>query len=106
MVKSRYQITADYYNDKRNKAVGADLDAGSQVRGFYVDQYINSSEVNSNFFLMSNHRLTNDLALNVTLGHNVTGSNSHRLEASEAKDLLHQDFTICPTLPTFLHWLN
>lgn len=71
-LKAKYQITADYYNDKRNRAVGADLDAGSQVRGFYVDQYINSSEVNSNFFLMSNHRLTNDLALNVTLGHNVT----------------------------------
>ncbi|MEZ4909436.1 MAG: SusC/RagA family TonB-linked outer membrane protein [Saprospiraceae bacterium] len=68
---AKYQITGDYYNDERNRAVGADLDAGSQVRGFFVNQSINNSEFNSNLLLMSNHDLTSDLKLNVTLGHNV-----------------------------------
>ncbi|MBK8625732.1 MAG: SusC/RagA family TonB-linked outer membrane protein [Saprospiraceae bacterium] len=71
-LKAKYQIAADYYNDKRNRAVGADLDAGSQVKGFYMDQNISSSELNSNLFLMSEHKLSNDFALHVTLGHNVT----------------------------------
>lgn len=68
---AKYQITGDYYNDKRNRSVGADLDAGSQVRGYFVDQSINNSEFNSNLFLMSEHALSEDIKLNVTLGHNV-----------------------------------
>ena len=68
----RYQITADYYNDKRNRAVGADLDAGSQVKGFYTDQSLNNSEINSNLLLTANKKLSDNFNLDVTLGHNVT----------------------------------
>lgn len=71
-IKLKYQITADYYNDKRNRAVGPDLDAGSQVRGFFTDQSINNSEINSNLILTANRRLSDQIELDVTLGHNVT----------------------------------
>lgn len=71
-LKARYQITADYYNDDRNRVVGPDLDLGTQVGGFIVEQSINFRELNSNFFLIGDRPLTRNLNLHFTLGNAVT----------------------------------
>ncbi len=71
-LKARYQITADYYNDNRNRVVGPDLDLGTQVGGFIVEQSINFRELNSNFFLMGDRPLARNLHLHFTLGNAIT----------------------------------
>ncbi len=71
-LKARYQLTADYYNDQRNRIVGPDLDLGTQVGGFIVEQSIEFRELNSNFFLMGHRPITQDLNLHFTLGNAIT----------------------------------
>ncbi len=71
-LKARYQLTADYYNDERNRVVGPDLDLGTQVGGFIVEQSINFRELNSNFFLVGERALTRNLNLSFTLGNAIT----------------------------------
>ena len=71
-LRARYQVTADFYNDRRNRVVPPDLDVGTQVRGFAIDQNINFKEINSNFLLMGEKRLSDDFNLAVTLGNNIT----------------------------------
>lgn len=71
-LKARYQLTADYYNDNRNRVVGPDLDLGTQVGGFIVEQSIDFRELNSNFFLMGDRPMAKNLHLHFTLGNAVT----------------------------------
>ncbi len=71
-LRARYQLTADYYNDNRRRVVGPDLDLGTQVGGFITEQSISFRELNSNFFLMGERSLSNNLNLAFTLGNAIT----------------------------------
>lgn len=69
---ARYQITSDFFNDRRNRIVPPELDLGTQVKGFVIEESFNFRELNSNFFLTATKNLSKDLNLNVMLGNNVT----------------------------------
>ncbi|MCE2768835.1 MAG: SusC/RagA family TonB-linked outer membrane protein [Saprospiraceae bacterium] len=80
-LSARYQITADYYNDRRSRIVPPDLDLGTQVRGFITEETINSMELNSNFIVTANHKLNEDLGINVTVGNTITDIQGENLGA-------------------------
>lgn len=80
-LKAKYQITLDNYTDDRDRVVRPDLDLGTQVRGYVTEQSIGFKEINSNFLLMGNRKLSNDLGLEVTLGNNVTNIETSLLGA-------------------------
>lgn len=71
-LQARYQLTADYFNDNRNRVVRPELDLGSQVGGFVVDQSIDFKEINSNLLITAERKISDDLGLAVTMGHVVT----------------------------------
>lgn len=78
-LRAKYQITADYYGDKRARIVPSVLDLGSQVGGFVTEQNITGQEINSNFFLIGNQRLSSSLDLNFTIGNAITQTSSENL---------------------------
>ncbi|HMP32125.1 MAG TPA: hypothetical protein PKD85_21140, partial [Saprospiraceae bacterium] len=80
-LKARYQVTLDNYTDVRDRVVRPDLDLGTQVRGYVTEQTIGYKEINSNFLLMADKKITDDLGLSVTLGNNVTNIETSLLGA-------------------------
>jgi hypothetical protein len=80
-LSARYQVTADYYNDRRSRIVPPDLDLGTQVRGFITEETINSMELNSNLIVTANHKFNEDLGINVTVGNTITDIKGENLGA-------------------------
>lgn len=69
-----YAAQIDNYSDKRNRYVGADLDGGSQVGGFILNQNINFTALESNFLVALNKDWSEDFTTDLTLGHQVSDS--------------------------------
>lgn len=67
-----YSAQVDNYADRRNRFVPPDLDAGSQVGGFIVDQNINFTGLESNFLVTLNKDWTEDFNTTLTLGHQLS----------------------------------
>ncbi|MCB9310426.1 MAG: SusC/RagA family TonB-linked outer membrane protein [Lewinellaceae bacterium] len=80
-LQAKYQITTDYYNDKRNRVVPADLDLGSQVKGFITEESINATEINSNLFLTAEKKLSDNLNGVLTVGNTITDISSEGIYA-------------------------
>ncbi|UII79037.1 SusC/RagA family TonB-linked outer membrane protein [Flagellimonas sp. CMM7] len=67
-----YAAQIDNYSDKRNRFVGADLDGGSQVGGFILNQNINFTALESNLLVAMNKDWSEDFTTDLTLGHQIS----------------------------------
>jgi TonB-linked SusC/RagA family outer membrane protein len=105
-LSARYQITADYYNDKRVRVVPPDLDLGTQVRGFITEEGINSTELNSNFILTADKKLNDDFNLNVTVGNTITDIKGESLGARGEGFIAPGFFNILNTSNAFIRKTN
>lgn len=76
-----YAAQIDNYSDKRNRYVGADLDGGSQVGGFVLNQNINSTSLESNLLIALNKEWSSDFTSDLTLGHQLSDSKRDYNEA-------------------------
>ena len=69
-----YSAQIDNYSDKRNRFMVAELDAGSQVGGFIVDQNINFTGLESNLLVSLNKDWTEDFTTTLTVGNQISDS--------------------------------
>lgn len=76
-----YAAQIDNYSDARNRYVGADLDGGSQVGGFVLEQNINFTGLESNFLVAFNKDWSDDFTTDFTIGHQLSDSKRSYLEA-------------------------
>ena len=76
-----YAAQIDNYSDARNRYVGADLDGGSQVGGFILEQNINFTGLESNFLVAFNKSWSEDFTTDFTIGHQLSDSKRSYLEA-------------------------
>ncbi|MGB5242923.1 MAG: SusC/RagA family TonB-linked outer membrane protein [Lutimonas sp.] len=67
-----YAAQIDNYADRRNRFVPPDLDVGTQVGGFIVDQNINFTGLESNLLVTMTKDWTDDFDTSLTLGHQVS----------------------------------
>ncbi len=66
-----YAAQVDNYSDQRNRFVPPDLDTGTQVGGFIVEQDINYLGLESNFIVTLTKDWSEDFGSSLTLGHQV-----------------------------------
>ena len=76
-----YAAQIDNYSDARNRYVGADLDGGSQVGGFILEQNINYTGLESNFLAAFTKSWSEDFTTDLTLGQQISDSKRTYLEA-------------------------
>jgi len=69
-----YAAQVDNYSDQRNRFVAPDLDTGTQVGGFIVEQDINFLALESNFLVTMTKDWSEDFGTTLTLGHQVSDS--------------------------------
>lgn len=69
-----YAAQVDNYSDKRNRFVPPDLDVGTQVGGFIVNQNINFTALESNLLVALTKDWSEDFNTTLTLGHQVSDS--------------------------------
>lgn len=69
-----YAAQVDNYSDKRNRFVVPDLDTGTQVGGFIVNQNINFLGLESNLLVSLNKDWSDDFGTTLTLGNQVSDS--------------------------------
>ncbi|MCI2229238.1 SusC/RagA family TonB-linked outer membrane protein [Polaribacter sp. MSW13] len=67
-----YSAQIDNYSDKRNRFMVPELDAGSQVGGFIVDQNINFTGLESNLLVSLNKDWSEDWTTTLTLGNQIS----------------------------------
>ncbi|MEQ9582110.1 MAG: TonB-dependent receptor, partial [Arenibacter sp.] len=73
-VNVTYAAQIDNYSDQRNRYVGADLDGGSQVGGFVLNQNINFTGLESNLLVAFTKDWSDDFTTDLTLGHQISDS--------------------------------
>lgn len=76
-----YAAQIDNYSDARNRYVGPDLDGGSQVGGFILEQNINFTGIESNFLAAFNKSWSEDFTTDLTVGHQLSDAKRTYLEA-------------------------
>ncbi len=76
-----YAAQIDNYSDARNRYVGPDLDGGSQVGGFILEQNINFTGLESNFLVAMNKQWSDDFTTDFTVGHQISDAKRTYLEA-------------------------
>jgi len=69
-----YAAQVDNFSDQRNRFVPPDLDTGTQVGGFIVEQDINFLGLESNFLVTLTKDWSEDFNTTLTLGHQVSDS--------------------------------
>lgn len=69
-----YAAQIDNYADRRNRFVPADLDTGTQVGGFIVEENYNFTGLESNLLVTLNKDWNEDFNTTLTLGHQVSDS--------------------------------
>lgn len=69
-----YAAQVDNYSDNRNRFVVPDLDVGTQVGGFVLDQNINFLGLESNFLVSFDKDWTDDFGTTLTLGNQISDS--------------------------------
>ncbi len=70
-----YRFSVDNYVDARNRFVPADLDVGTQVKGFIINQNIRFNSLNSLLVANYDYKLNDDMKFNFLLGNEVTTQN-------------------------------
>ncbi|WP_341216145.1 SusC/RagA family TonB-linked outer membrane protein [uncultured Wocania sp.] len=71
-VNITYAAQIDNYSDRRNRYVGPDLDGGSQVGGFILNQNINFTALESNLLVAFTKDWSDDFTTDLTLGHQIS----------------------------------
>jgi TonB-linked SusC/RagA family outer membrane protein len=69
-----YAAQIDNYADRRNRFVPPDLDVGTQVGGFIVDQNINFTGLESNLLITMTKDWSDDFNTSLTLGNQISDS--------------------------------
>ncbi len=69
-----YAFQVDNYAERRNRFVPPDLDVGTHVHGFVVNQNINYRGLESDLLLHFDHNWTKDFNTNLTLGNQVSST--------------------------------
>ncbi|MCF6279778.1 MAG: SusC/RagA family TonB-linked outer membrane protein [Flavobacteriaceae bacterium] len=69
-----YAAQVDNYSDQRNRFVGPELDTGSQVGGFIVEQNINFLGLESNLLAALSKDWSDDFSTTLTLGNQISDS--------------------------------
>ncbi|ULC59639.1 SusC/RagA family TonB-linked outer membrane protein [Flaviramulus sp. BrNp1-15] len=69
-----YAAQVDNYSDKRNRFIPPDLDTGTQVGGFIVNQNINFLALESNLLVALTKEWSEDFKTTLTLGNQVSDS--------------------------------
>ncbi|HFX17650.1 MAG TPA: SusC/RagA family TonB-linked outer membrane protein, partial [Flavobacteriales bacterium] len=67
-----YRISNDNYVDARNRFVPADLDVGTQVKGFIINQNIRFNSLNSLLLASYNYNLNDDMKFTFMAGNEIT----------------------------------
>ena len=75
-----YAAQIDNYSDQRNRFVPPDLDVGTQVGGFIVNQNINFTALESNLLVAMTKDWNEDFNTTLTLGHQVSDSKRNYTE--------------------------
>ncbi len=70
-LKVNYTASIDNYTDYRNRFVPADLDLGTQTKGFIVNQNIRFKGLNSNLLVTAEKRINDDFNNSLTIGNQV-----------------------------------
>ncbi len=71
-MKVSYSTQIDNYAERRNRFVPPNLDVGSQVHGFIVDENINFSALESDLLVTFNHDWSKDFSSNLVVGNQVS----------------------------------
>lgn len=71
-MKVSYSTQIDNYAEKRNRFVPPNLDVGSQVHGFIVDENINFSALESDLLVTFSHDWSKDFSSNLIVGNQVS----------------------------------
>ncbi len=71
-MSATYSFQVDNYSEMRNRFVPPDLDVGTHVHGFIVDENINYTGLESDLLVHFNHDWTKDFNTNLTIGNQVT----------------------------------
>ncbi len=82
-----YRLSNDQYVDARNRFVPADLDVGTQVKGFIVNQNIRFNLLNSLLMVNYKYNLNNDMNLTFIAGNEITKQN-HVFDTQRAETLI------------------
>ena len=69
-----YSAQIDNFSDQRNRFVPPDLDVGTQVGGFIVEQDINFTGLESNLLISMEKKWTEDFGTTLTLGNQISDS--------------------------------
>ncbi len=69
-----YAAQIDNFSDQRNRFVPPDLDTGTQVGGFIVEQDINFTGLESNFIITLTKDWSEDFGSSLTLGNQISDS--------------------------------
>jgi len=75
-LSAEYQVGIDNFSDRRERFVPPNLDVGTQVNGFLIEENINYREINSNAFLRANYELTDKWRGSVLIGNQITDIDS------------------------------
>lgn len=86
-LKLNYRISNDHYVDARNRFVPADLDVGTQVKGFIVNQNIRFNLFNSLLMANYNYALNDDMKFNFIMGHELS-TQDRTYESQRAETLI------------------
>lgn len=77
-----YQVGIDQYTDKRFILTSPTTLIGAGSNGSISEQVVGYQEINSNFLLTANRRLSDDINMTVTVGNQVTTINTTNITAS------------------------
>jgi TonB-linked SusC/RagA family outer membrane protein len=69
-----YSFQIDNYSNRRNRFVPPDLDVGTQVHGFVVNENINYRGLESDLLLHFDHNWTKDFNTNLTIGNQISST--------------------------------
>ncbi len=67
-----YRVSIDNFVDTRNRFVPSDLDVGTQVQGFIIDQSLRSNAINSLLLLKYDFNLNEDAKFTLIGGNEIT----------------------------------
>lgn len=75
----KYQFGGDIYSDVRNRFVPKELDVGSQVQGFIVEENVNFKELNSNLFVIATKSFNQDFNGSLLVGQSIVDTRNDQI---------------------------